>query len=426
LNQDSKEPVKTLKSKDSHLSIPLSVLKLETFFEELEKDQVTGIVEITAPHQTMRIFLKKGKALKCFINDREASPFEIDTLEKESTLSIYRMNEQVLDLMALFTGAEPREILSSEYADIKKYLQIKERDHFSGIVEFFEEGTRGFLRLDNGNPQNGIFISEEGVFFFSDALSKIIDESRKFQIRSYDIKTVDADNTEEILSHTAFTVYHKTDSRRLLTEFEMFTPENAEDIGTFQLHPRQDHLYIVEGEKEVIGLEFVYRTSQYRFVQWVLQDLFLELAQKNVNSYRYLWYWIPECDTVEFLRPIAHNVCDVVFKTKNGDLLMQNPRGELLFVAAFAETVSRERLQQFMESVKQIKEARIDKGDLGAVFLVGKTVDKEALQLAEDITQKSIADKLAKLKGFVRISREAGVHLVLVKEDDPFTVVFPR
>lgn len=429
MNQNE-DPIKAIKSKDSLFNIPLSVLKVDTFFEELGKDKLTGIVEITAPEETMRIFLKKGNTLKCFINDREASPFETDSLKDDSTVSIYKTDEQVLNLMALFTGAEPKEILSSEYADIKKYLQIKERDHFSGIVEFFEEGTRGFLRLDNGEPQNGIFISEGGVYFFSDALSKIIDESRRFQIRSYDVRTLHPSDTveQEILSHTTFTVHHKVDNRRLLTEFELFTTENAKDIGTFQLHPHQDQLYIVEGEKEkeVIGLEFVYETKAYAFVQWVLRDLFVELAHKNVDSYKYVWYWIPECDSVEFMKEVnGEFVYDVIFKTKNGDLLMRNSLGNLLFVAKFSKRVSKEGLQEFVKEIIKFKGTRIEKGDLGAVFLVAETFDEEALQLAEELTQKSLADKLAKLKGFLRVSREAGVHLILVKED-PFTMVFPR
>jgi hypothetical protein len=171
--------------KENSSTIPLNIIKFDAFFEEIEKDRMTGIVEITTPDDIVRIFLKKGKTLKCFINDREASIFEIQEIEHTSgTLSIYRINEQVLDLMVLFSGAEPREMLSSEYADIRKYLQIKERDHFSGIVEFYEEEARGFLRLDNGKPQNGISISQDGVSFFSDALSKIMDRTHNFQIRS--------------------------------------------------------------------------------------------------------------------------------------------------------------------------------------------------------------------------------------------------
>lgn len=230
-----------MKSKEGSLvNIPLDVLRFDTFVEELEKNQVTGIVEINTSQGVLTVFLKKGKTLKCFMGDREASIFEAETLKGKGTISLFQMDAHVLDLMALFAGAEPKEILSAEYADIKKYLQIKGRDHFSGIVEFFEEGDRGFLRLDNGEPKNGIFISKGEIYFFSDALAKIIDEPRNFKIRSYEVKTLHKDTAQEILSHTVFTIHHKVDPRTLLTRFEQFTPENAEDIAVIQMHPHQD------------------------------------------------------------------------------------------------------------------------------------------------------------------------------------------
>ncbi|MFQ5891910.1 MAG: hypothetical protein ACE5HW_03850 [Candidatus Methanofastidiosia archaeon] len=435
MNRDSDigiEEIMKLKKEDSLFNFSLDVVKFDAFFEELEKDQLTGIVKITTPLTTMRIFLKKGKILKSFINDREASIFEIEKLKgSKGSISVYRINEGILNLIVLFSGAKPKETLSTEYADIRKYLQVKERDHFSGIVEFLEKGDRGFLRLDKGSPKDGIFISKERVSFFSEALSKIMDESRNFQIRSYDVKTLYSSDeiTQEILSNTTFTVYHKMDTRKLLTEFENFTPENVEEIEKFQLHPHQRELYIIEDEGEVLGLEFVYETKEYRFLQWVLKDLFSGLAHKNVNSYKYLWYWIPECDTIEFFKEFNIGdelfTFDVVFKTNKGDLLMENPLGELLFVARFSEHVSRKDLQDFIEEVEKFKNSRIEMGDLGAVFLVARTFEKKALELAENLTKKSIADRLFKLKGFLRISREAGVHLILVKED-PFEMIFPK
>lgn len=63
-------------------------------------------------------------------------------------------------------------------------------------------------------------------------------------------------------------------------------------------------------------------------------------------------------------------------------------------------------------------------GDLGAVFLVAETFDEAAVDLAENSTRKFLAERLAGLKGFLRISREAGVHLILV-EENPFKMVFP-
>jgi hypothetical protein len=212
-----------------------------------------------------------------------------------------------------------------------------------------------------------------------------------------------------------------------LTEFETFAPENAEEIGTIQLHPHQDKLYMVQDEKETIGLEFVYETTIYKFVHWVLKDLFLELAKENVNRVKYVWYWIPECDRVEFLKefPVNNKVSwDVVFTTTNGDLLMQNPLGELLFVARFLTAVSRDDLQKFVEEVEQFKKTRIDTGDVGAVFLVAETFEEAAVDLARALTGKSLPDKLAKLEGFYRTSREAGFHIILV-EKDPFTMIFP-
>ena len=429
MNKEDEDLVKAMKSRkeDSLFNFPLEVLKFDAFLEELERDHVTGVVEITTSRGAMRMLLKEGKILKCFLNEREVSIFEMEELKEKGTISVYRINEKILNLMVLFSGAEPKEMLSTEYADIKKYLQVKEKDQFSGIVEFFEEGSRGFLRLDKGEPHDGIFIDQEGVYFLSEALSKIMDTSHKFQIRSYDVKTLHPSDeiTKEILSHTTFNVHHKIDPRKLLTEFETFTPENAKEIGRVQLHPHQSQLYLVEDEKEVIGSEFVYRTREYKFVQWVLQDFFLQLASENVNSYKYLWYWIPECDTVEFFEEIGGgNIFDVIFKTKNGDLLMQNPLGELLFVAKFAEHVSKEELQDFIKEIEQLKLSRAENGDLGAVFLVAETFDEEAVDLAENSTRKFLADRLAGLKGFLRISREAGVHLILV-EEDPFKMVFP-
>ena len=429
MNKDDEDLIQAVKprKKDSFFNFPLDVIKFDAFIQELEADQFTGIVEITAKQKILRIFLKKGKTLKCLMDDREVSIFEIEKMKEKGTVSLYRIDEKVLNIMVLFSGAEPQEILSTEYADIKKYLKVKERDHFSGIVEFLEEGARGFLRLDKGEPQDGIFISEEGLYFFSEALSKIMEESSKFQIRSYNVKTLHSEDAvaQEILSRTHFNVYHKVNPRGLLTAFENFTPENAEEIGKVQLHPHQEELFIVENAEEVIGLEFVYETKEYQFSQWVLKDLFLELAGKNVNNYKYVWYWIPECTTVEFLKEFdGRFTFDVVFKTKNGDLLMQNPLGELLFVARFLQDVSKQNLQEVIEEIEEFKNTRIEKGDLGAVFLVASTFDTEALDLAEDITQKSMADKLAKLKGFLRISKEAGVHLILVQKD-PFKIVFP-
>ena len=430
MDQDNESLIKAIRSQNegSFVNLPLDVIKFDALLREIEKDNLTGMVEITLPQKSVNIFLKNGKILKCFINDREASIFEInDLIQEKGTISVYKVDEQVLNHMVLFAGAEPTEILSTEYADVKKYLKVKERDHFSGIVEFYEEKARGFLRLDNGEPQNGIFISEDGLSFFSDALSQIIDESRHFRVRSYDVTTLHPQDPvkQEILSHTTFTVYRRVDPRRLLTEFELFTPENTEEIRKYQLHPHQDRLYIIQNEKETIGSEFVYETREYNFVHWVLDTLFLELARTTVNSYRYLWYWIPECNTVEFLKQFDGHSFDIIFKTKNADILMQNPLGEILFTATFSDTITQNDLKKFIEEMKQFKTTRLEKGDLGAVFLVAHTFDKDALDLVEDIAQKSLADRLAKLKGFVRVSREAGFHLILV-EGEPFKMVFPE
>lgn len=418
------DPLKAVKSKNSLVNIPLDIIKFDAFFKALEKDQVTGIVEITTSQGVLTIFLKKGNPLKCFMGDKEASIFEVEPLKGKGTISLYQIDAQVLDLMALFAGAEPKEILSAEYADIKKFLQIKERDHFSGIVEFFEKGDKGFLRLENGEPQNGIFISGSDISLFSDALAKIIDESRNFKIRSYEVTMLNPETAHTILTHTVLSVHHKVDPRTLLTKFEQFTPENAEEIAFIQIHPRQDELFIVKNAQEVIGLEYVYQTREYTFVHWVLHDLFLQLAE-TVENYTYLWYWIPECTTVEFKKKESGFSFDIVFKTKNGDLLMQNALGEILFVATFLDHVSKKDVSEYIKKIEQFKKKRSENGDVGAAFLVGNTIDKDAVLVADTVTQTALYDKLTGLKGFYRISNKAGFHLVLV-EGDPFTMVFPK
>jgi hypothetical protein len=414
------------KREDFLSDFPLDAIKFDAFFEELKKEEVTGVIEIVTSEWTMNIFLERGKALKCFIGDKEASIFEIESLkEKKGTISIYKMDEKILNLMALFSGAEPEEMLSTEYADIKKYLTVKEKEKFSGIVEFIEEGARGFLRLDQGKPLDGIYIDETGVEYLSGALSKIVDESHNFKIQSYTVQTVTPSDeiTKEILSCTSFTVHHKIDPRNLLTHFELFTPENT-DIGIMQLHPAQSELYIVENGQEMSGLEYVYETEWVHFAQWVLHDLFFAL-QNSINKYKYVWYWIPQCTTIEFFKEFpGTGTVDVVFTTDNGDLLMENPRGRILFVAKWADTVTKEDFDLYLNGITELKKSRLEYGDVGAVFLVAHSIDKKVIKLAEDLT-RSLPDRLANLKGFYRVTSEAGFHILLV-EKDPFTVVFPR
>lgn len=428
VNRDSKGLMEAMKSKreDFLSDFPLDAIKFDAFLEELEKEKVTGVIEIITSDWTMNIFLERGKTLKCFIGDKEASIFEIESLEKKKgTVSIYKMDEKVLNLMVLFSGAEPEEILSTEYADIKKYLTVKEKEKFSGIVEFIEKRARGFLRMDKGEPLDGIYIDDTGVQYLSDALSKIVDESHNFKIRSYNVKTVSPSPqvTKEILSGTSFIVHHKIDPRTLLTNFELFTPKN-EDIGVIQLHPTQKELYIVENQQEMSGLEYVYETDLFHFVDWVFNDLFIELNDM-ADKYKYVWYWIPQCTKIEFFKEFpGTGEVDVVFTTENGDLLMENPRGEILFVVQWKNTVTKEDFDSYLNGITKLKKTRSEYDDIGAVFLVADSIDKSVIKMAEDLT-RSLPDRLANLKGFYRVTSESGFHILLI-EKNPFTVVFPR
>lgn len=65
MNHSNDDLTTAIKSqKDSLFNFPLDVIKFDAFIKELEEDQLTGIVEITAPQEEMRILLKKGKTLE--------------------------------------------------------------------------------------------------------------------------------------------------------------------------------------------------------------------------------------------------------------------------------------------------------------------------------------------------------------------------
>lgn len=168
LNKDDEDLIHAVKprKKDSFFNFPLDVIKFDAFIQGLEADQFTGIVEITTKQKILRIFLKKGKTLKCLMDDREVSMFEIEKMKERGTVSLYRIDEKVLSIMVLFSGAEPQEILSTEYTDIKKYLKVKERDHFSGIVEFLEEGPEDFCGWTKVNLKMVSSSVKRGYTFF--------------------------------------------------------------------------------------------------------------------------------------------------------------------------------------------------------------------------------------------------------------------
>ena len=165
--------------------------------------------------------------------------------------------------------------------------------------------------------------------------------------------------------------------------------------------------------------DFLRSTIEYRFVEWVLGDLFFEIRDTgNEQSLGAFSEAIPAIDRVDL-----RGTVDVEYvaggeterSTEAFDVVFRDRMSEPLLVARLDETRSQapvERVTDLLTAANRVGETVNDLA--GAIAVSGGYFEPEALRTADEVTDGGFLSRDAR-KSFVKRSRRRGYHLCLVE-----------
>ena len=115
------------------------------------------------------------------------------------------------------------------------------------------------------------------------------------------------------------------------------------------------------------------------------------------------------------------------------DLITQNNEGKVLHVARQVSTLTPETLESFLATVKPAKNARNDRGDIGAALLVADAYTDTFLDAYESATadiaswMASMTESITGYEGFIRTGLRRGFHLLpVLRTDNGFEPILPK
>lgn len=204
---------------------------------------------------------------------------------------------------------------------------------------------------------------------------------------------------------------------------------SAEDVNSnlqLETHTRFDaDTVAVEGAPFI---EFLPRSIEYRFIEWVIRNLLYEIQGTNSQrALRDLYDVLPRIDRAEFKGSVSFEREDGGEDQRTFDVVLRDRMGQLLIVADINDArdpASGDMMAELVEAATSVGESH---DSLGAAFFVTSSFfEPAALETANDASGGGFLKRDSR-KSFVKLSRKNGFHLCLIEaRGDAFHVAVPE
>ncbi|MFB6182990.1 MAG: hypothetical protein ABEI96_00405 [Haloarculaceae archaeon] len=177
--------------------------------------------------------------------------------------------------------------------------------------------------------------------------------------------------------------------------------------------------------------EYLHGTIQYRFVDWVINDLLYEIRDTGAEAgLQDLYDALPRIDRAELNGGVAVTYMESG-ETQHGeetfDVVLRDRMGDPLVVANLNDSriaASETMMSSLVTATKRVRES---KETLASGFLVTRSFfEPEALETAAEATGSGLLSR-DKRRSFVKLSRKEGFHLCLAEaRNDEFYLTVPE
>ncbi len=169
-----------------------------------------------------------------------------------------------------------------------------------------------------------------------------------------------------------------------------------------------------------VGPAGVEQGPMARFLRWMLEDLpRLLVERQQADGWKYLGDWLL---LVRQARLYTQLERPGSAERDYFDLATQDEEGKLLHVARRLPRMDTATFHAELETIKQAKQARTQRGDVGGAFLIAPSFDTEVVEAYRGQLHQGLGNRLLGLdksmgyQGFVRLGARRGFHLLLVEE----------
>jgi len=201
--------------------------------------------------------------------------------------------------------------------------------------------------------------------------------------------------------------------------------------STWSIEPAADARAEAPARDSTVWRDLYRSDPTYRLLRWMLTQLPQHMEErKRFEDWKYLTHWVAETSTAtlycELPRPNSR-------ESDFFDLITQNNEGKVLHVGRQVSTLTPETLESFLATVKPAKNARNDRGDIGAALLVADAYTDAFLDAYESATadiaswMASMTESITGYEGFIRTGLRRGFHLLpVLRTDNGFEPILPK
>jgi serine/threonine protein kinase len=318
--------------------------------------------------------------------------------------------------------------LDSTIIDISGLVAKLAHDHFSGVVEMIFSTGKFYINTVDGEM---ISLMQSNDFQQDITDLKMGDMTTFFHSRSFTVNVFEAvitplrESIKRVFKEAFLEIDYTIDSQfhplaLLKRNGKDFHPGARDALKNgFDLDLNMDNFRKIKMGKITINpIDILESDFVNSFFDWSLTDLFFAiLSSGNRDSLKYITTWIPLIQKVY----INHTMLDNNSNKHSFDMVSEDKNGKVLSITRKGSSGSKEELIKFIEEVTAVKTKLIKTGDIGGAYLVVPgDFTAEALSYYYELTtvKKKLFDKITKYKGFVRLGKNRGFHLVLVTEID--------
>jgi regulator of replication initiation timing len=163
--------------------------------------------------------------------------------------------------------------------------------------------------------------------------------------------------------------------------------------------------------------QFLQETLEYRFVEWVVTDLPVEISETGREpGLADLYAALPEVDRADLRGTVEVDGEDGEPVSRRFDVVLRDRMGDPLVVAEFnpgRDPVETGRMTALVEDTTAVAES----GVAAAFYVTASFFEPGALDATEEATKDGLLSRSSK-ENFVNVSRKRGFHLCLVESRD--------
>ncbi|MFB6205451.1 MAG: hypothetical protein ABEJ05_02845 [Haloglomus sp.] len=243
-------------------------------------------------------------------------------------------------------------------------------------------------------------------------------EERLRDLGSGDAAPETAMTPEEALAGTSFFVRYRSKSEPTLDDLSAdVSRERVVENIRLERHTEFDESAVaVDGRAFA---DFVEETQAFRFIQWLVTELPLEIRGTNSESVlRDLYDALPDIDRVEFDATVADRTFDLVARDRMGEPLA------VVSLDDSRESTAEDEMVDLVQGASAVSE---ESASLAAAIAVTRAFfEPEALSTVDEATGGSLLSR-DKRESYVKLSRGRGFHLCLVEDrDESFYLSVPE